>query len=114
MYHDWGEATDVPVFFGRTEELATLEQWIIIDRCRLILDNVEAILQGGEHVGHYLEGYEEYGHLFRQVAEVPHQSCLLLTSREKPPELARLEGKLHSVRSLELGGLDYVNSKKIF
>src|SRR5439155_15368559 len=26
---DWGEALDVPSFYGREEELATLEQWIV-------------------------------------------------------------------------------------
>ncbi|HAX78220.1 MAG TPA: hypothetical protein DCY88_20960 [Cyanobacteria bacterium UBA11372] len=34
---DWGEAPDVSVFYGRTEELAKLEQWILTDRCRLVL-----------------------------------------------------------------------------
>jgi len=33
---DWGEAPDVPVFYGRTEELATLHQWIVKDGCRLV------------------------------------------------------------------------------
>lgn len=33
---DWGEAPDVSVFYGRTEELATLERWIVDDRCRLV------------------------------------------------------------------------------
>lgn len=33
---DWGEAPDVSVFYGRTEELATLEQWIVNDKCRLV------------------------------------------------------------------------------
>jgi WD40 repeat protein len=33
---DWGDASDVSVFYGRTEELATLEQWILQDHCRLI------------------------------------------------------------------------------
>ena len=33
---DWGEAVDVSIFYGRTEELAALEQWIVVDRCRLI------------------------------------------------------------------------------
>lgn len=33
---DWGEAPDVSVFFGRTQELVTLEKWILEDRCRLI------------------------------------------------------------------------------
>ena len=33
---DWGEAVDVSLFYGRTEELATLEHWIVSDRCRLV------------------------------------------------------------------------------
>ncbi|WP_169220487.1 NB-ARC domain-containing protein [Brasilonema sp. UFV-L1] len=33
---DWDEAPDVPVFYGRTEELATLQQWIVQDRCRVV------------------------------------------------------------------------------
>jgi len=33
---DWGEAVDVSVFYGRTEELTTLEEWIVNDRCRLV------------------------------------------------------------------------------
>lgn len=33
---DWGEATDVSLFYGRTQELETLTQWIVGDRCRVI------------------------------------------------------------------------------
>lgn len=33
---DWGEAPEVPQFFGRRDELQTLEQWIIHDRCRVV------------------------------------------------------------------------------
>lgn len=33
---DWGEAPEAGVFYGRIEELNTLEQWILKDRCRLI------------------------------------------------------------------------------
>ena len=33
---DWGEAPDVLEFYGRAEELATLQQWITEDKCRLI------------------------------------------------------------------------------
>jgi WD40 repeat protein len=33
---DWGEAVDVSVFYGRTEELLLLEQWVLQDDCRLI------------------------------------------------------------------------------
>lgn len=35
-HQDWGEAIDVSVFYGRTQELATLEQWVVQDRCRLV------------------------------------------------------------------------------
>jgi WD40 repeat protein len=33
---DWGEAMDVSVFYGRAQELETLTQWVIQDRCRVI------------------------------------------------------------------------------
>jgi WD40 repeat protein len=32
----WGEAIDVSIFYGRTQELKTLDKWITQDRCRLI------------------------------------------------------------------------------
>lgn len=35
-HQNWGEAIDVSVFYGRTEELATLEQWVQKERCRLV------------------------------------------------------------------------------
>lgn len=176
---DWGEAPDVSIFHGRTEELATLETWIQGDRCRLvgilgmggigksalsvklaqqmqgqfdavvwrslrnappldsllqdlvlflsdqqdseatpnrlrhwlqasrclvILDNVETILQASNRAGQYRVGYERYGDLFRLLGEVPHQSCVLITSREKPAEIATFEGMELAVRSLQLCG----------
>jgi DNA-binding CsgD family transcriptional regulator len=35
-YIDWDSAPDVSVFFGRTAELATLSDWIVNQRCRLV------------------------------------------------------------------------------
>ncbi len=176
---DWGEAVDVSLFYGRTSELATLEQWIRVDRCRLvavlgmggigktalsvklaqqiqdefdfviwrslrhapplktllselvpflsdqgetkaeigcllqclrksrclvILDNAETILQPGDRAGHYRPGYEDYGELLGAIGETAHQSCLILTSREKLAEVAVLEGVEYSVRSWQLRG----------
>ncbi|PSB20989.1 hypothetical protein C7B65_06190 [Phormidesmis priestleyi ULC007] len=167
FHGDWGEAIDISIFYGREEELATLQQWVIQDhhrlilllgmggigktalsvklaqtvqaefeyviwrslrnaptleslvadlvpflsdqqdskaqigrfihwlrlhRCLVILDNVETIFQEGSRVGQYRLGYEGYGELFKVVGEVHHQSCVLLTSREKPTEVAALEG----------------------
>lgn len=33
---DWGEAPDVSLFFGREAEIATLSQWVVEERCRLV------------------------------------------------------------------------------
>jgi WD40 repeat protein len=185
-HQDWGEAPDVSLFFGRTEELATLEQWMVTEKCRLVallgmggigktalsvklaqqiqgkfeyviwrslresppieniltdlikflsnqqetdvpdgvadkitrlihylrcsrcllvLDNAESILQGCTHTGQYQQGCEKYGDLLKRVGESSHQSCLVLTSREKPKEIAVQEGESLPVRSLELNGL---------
>ncbi|MBG1270916.1 NB-ARC domain-containing protein [Nostoc sp. WHI] len=196
QHQDWGEATNVSVFYGRTEETATLEQLLLEDRCRLvavlgmggigksalviklterikdnfeyiiwrslreappiknilasliqflsdeqeteaslpesvgerisrlidflrqyrcllILDNIESILQSGSRAGLYREGYEGYGDLLKRVGEVTHQSCLLLTGREKPKEVAALEGETLCVRSLLLGGLQAADGQEI-
>ncbi|MBD1887395.1 NB-ARC domain-containing protein [Microcoleus vaginatus] len=192
---DWGEAIDVCDFYGRAEELALLEQWIVRDRCRLVmvlgmggigktaisvkiakriqehfdyviwrslrnapplldlladwiqflskhketvfsdtvdgrisqlmgylrasrcllvLDNAESILRSGDRTGGYREGYEGYGQLLSCLAETPHKSTLVLTSREKPKELATHEGETLPVRSLQLPGLSTEAGKKIF
>src|SRR3989454_4532872 len=34
---DWGEAGDGGIFYGRGEELAQLEEWILAEGCRLIV-----------------------------------------------------------------------------
>ena len=194
---DWGEAIFNSVFYGRAEELTTLEQWILDERCQLvallgiggigktalsvkfaqqiqenfeyviwrslreappfktilanliqflsdeqeteenlaenlsdrislllnylrnhrclvILDNAESILRSGSRAGLYREGYEGYGELLRRVGEATHQSCLVLTSREKPKDLAPLEGKGLLVRSLQLSGLKVEEGQEIF
>jgi len=193
---DWGEAISVSTFYGRTEELTTLEQWLLQHRCRivailgmggvgktalsvklahqikqhyeyviwrslreappatellanllqfvsderetqanlpqttgerisrlieylrehrclLILDNLESILQSGNRAGVYRTGYQEYGELIRRVGETEHQSSLLLTSREKPHQVAILEGETLDVRSLTLNGLNSDSGKEI-
>ncbi|NJM20963.1 MAG: CHAT domain-containing protein [Richelia sp. SM1_7_0] len=33
---DWGDAIDVSMFYGRSEEVKRLEEWIVTDDCRLI------------------------------------------------------------------------------
>jgi WD40 repeat protein len=74
-------------------------------RCLLILDNMESVLSSGSSAGEYKEGYEGYGHVLRRLAETSHQSCAILTSREKPKEVGWFEGDLSLVRSLRVVGL---------
>ncbi|MBD1996309.1 AAA family ATPase [Leptolyngbya sp. FACHB-541] len=82
-------------------------------RCLLVLDNAETILRGGDYAGYYREGYEGYGDLLRRVGEVTHQSCLVITSREKPREFVSLEGDTLPVRSLNLIGLRGTDGQEI-
>ncbi len=191
---EWEEAVDVPSFYGRETELATLEQWVMQEHCRvvsvlgmggigksalavtlmhqvagsfevmlfrslrdtpsceallvdclqvlspqplaevpaslpgrlsllleclherralLVLDNLEALLQEGDIGGHYRPGYEEYERLLSWVGETAHQSCLLVTSREKPIGLVPLEGTRFRVRTLRLAGLDAVACEQL-
>ncbi|HLO51732.1 MAG TPA: NB-ARC domain-containing protein, partial [Kamptonema sp.] len=74
-------------------------------RCLLILDNIETILQGGAYTGYYKKGYEDYSDFFKRLGECRHQSCLLLTTREKPKEIALMQGETLPVRCLQLRGL---------
>ena len=64
--------------------------------------------------GQYRAGYEGYGQLFKQIGELAHQSCLLLTSREKPREVVQLEGEQLSVRTLPLKGLNPEAGRELF
>lgn len=194
---DLDEAPDVPIFYGRTDELAVLEKWIVKDSCRvvglfgiggigktalsvklarslqnhfehviwrslhkappltdilkdilkesmvfsanyleakpprepsisllmrylrqrrclLVLDGWEALLESGQPVGIYREGYEEYGELLKEFAKCDSKSCLVLTSRDKPREIAIAEGKRRPVRSFPINGLEPAAAAEIF
>ncbi|OUL36399.1 NB-ARC domain-containing protein [Nostoc sp. T09] len=100
-------------------------------RCLIVLDHVDSILGCGDSDGlqeyptlsassigikntdtqlitpiRYRQGYESYGELIRRLGDLPHQSCVVFTSREKPQEIAALEGEQLPVRSLKLSGLN--------
>ncbi len=75
-------------------------------RCLLILDSYEFLGETGDNTGGYRIGYEHYAQWLRQITEVAHQSCILLTSREKPLEFTSLANATRPVRSLVLQGLD--------
>jgi DNA-binding XRE family transcriptional regulator len=85
------------------ERLTALLQLLRARRCLLILDNVDTLFESGQGEGRYRPGLAGYGRLLHTIGEARHQSCLLLTSREAPLELAILGND--AVRTLELGGL---------
>jgi DNA-binding CsgD family transcriptional regulator len=87
-------------------------------RCLVILDNVESVLRSGEGktqgwAGEYEPEYKNYGYFFKKMAEASHDSCILLTSREKPKEVAALEGKNLPVKVLQLSSLNLVEARDI-
>ncbi|NET41395.1 NB-ARC domain-containing protein [Okeania sp. SIO2B3] len=96
------------------QQISLLLDYLKKHRCLLILDNVETILAPGDAAGKYQPGCEEYGQFFEKIASVPHQSCLLLTSREKINNIERLSGKRKPVRFFELAGLNSVEGRAIF
>ncbi len=98
---------------NQDDQLSLLLSNLRQGRHLIVLDNVESILQGGQHVGQYREEYKGYGKLFQCLGEALHQSCIILTSREKPKEVALLEGKNALVRSYELKGLNVTNGQLI-
>src|SRR5437660_2634013 len=79
------------------DQISLLIEYLRNRRCLLVLDNAESILREGYSAGHYREGYEGYGKLIQSIGEIPLQSCLLLTSREKLQELIRLEGNISPI-----------------
>jgi WD40 repeat protein/transcriptional regulator with XRE-family HTH domain len=88
---------------GEMERLAALLQLLRTRRCLLVLDNFETVFEPGSTHGLYRAGLTGYGRLLQTLGEASHQSCLVLTSRESPTELATLGGE--AVRIFPLGGL---------
>ncbi|MBW4615539.1 MAG: NACHT domain-containing protein [Desmonostoc vinosum HA7617-LM4] len=88
------------------DQITCLIEYLRKSRCLLILDNFDTLLQQGQGTSCYREGYESYGELLWRLGETKHQSCIVLTSREKPDQIAALEGDGLPVRTLALSGLE--------
>jgi WD40 repeat protein len=86
-------------------QLSLLLEQLRARRCLIVLDNAETLVEAGGVSGDYRLGYEGYGELFKQIGSTRHQSCLLVTSREKPKEWIPLEGLRLPVRSFQLDSL---------
>ena len=107
-----GQETDLPEdVAGRTKKL--INKYLRENHCLIVLDNLESILKSGTRAGAYKDEYKDYGEFLRLIGEMPHSSCVVLTSREKPKEVASLEGINRPTRVLQLKGLKEAG-KEIF
>src|SRR5260370_26317124 len=95
---------DLPESTG--ERMTLLFEYLRTARCLLALDNVETLFQERTRAGTYRAGYDAYGQSFQRVGQTAHRSCLLLSRREQPKELAPLEGNHAPVRTMALAGLE--------
>jgi WD40 repeat protein len=93
-------------------QIAHLMKYLRDHRCLLILDNGESVLQKEARLGAYRLGYESYGELLRQISQGMHQSCLILTSRERSWELSQYTGEPQLTRSLQVNGLSLPDAQK--
>lgn len=95
------------------EQILKLIDCLQEHRCLIVLDSFDAILQPGITAGNYQPGFEDYGKLLRNIGEIKHQSCLVLTSREKLREVPRMEGRSFPVRSMNLEGITPSDAQEI-
>ena len=91
------------------ERITALLQLLRARRCLLVLDNSETLFEPGQREGRYRAGMDGYGRVLQAVGETSHQSCLVLTSREAPPELALLGCEY---AHLELHGLGIARRRR--
>ena len=93
--------------------ISRLMEYLQRYRCLLVLDNFESVLKDEAQAGAYRKDYEGYGSLLRRAGEVVHRSCVIITSREMPEEVATLEGDILPVRALQLTGLDESAAERV-
>jgi|UPI00037B2F27 hypothetical protein len=103
---------DLP-FGSLDEKISLLIKYLRAHRCLIILDNVESILQSGDRTGNYREQYQGFAQIFKYASDTFHQSCLLLTCRERPKGLATEEGKNLPVRSFQLRGMRWTQLQQM-
>ncbi|MCU0515440.1 MAG: AAA family ATPase [Oscillatoria sp. Prado101] len=82
-------------------------------RCLVILNEIHNLFSSGQHAGQYKPACEEYRSLFKEIAELSHNSCFLLVGWEPPREVAQLKSPNSPIRTLTLTGLDTAASRQI-
>ncbi len=99
----FSEKTDIPQ--NIETQISQLINYLRQYRCLIILDDVQMLFSSGQLAGQYRSGYEDYPLFFKLIAEVCHNSYLILNSWKKLRKIAKLERENTPVRSLVLGSL---------
>ena len=74
-------------------------------RCLIIIDDLQSLFDSKKLAGNYQKEYQDYQLLFKSIAEVNHQSCLLLLSQEKPIDTTFYGHKNKFIKTLIIEGL---------
>ncbi len=107
------ECKEIKLPDNTEDRIARLIEYFQKYRCLVVLDNFDTVLQTGSIAGEYRQGYEDYGLLLNRLGEISHQSCLIITSREKPREVEVLQGEILPVRTLTLQGLNPLEGQRV-
>lgn len=106
-----GQETNLPD--NLHSRVSRLIDYLQRHRCLLVLDGAEAVLQDcatykspcGSCFWFPETGNQEYREFFKRLGAVAHNSCVILTSCDKPKEITFLEGETLPVRVFHLYGL---------
>jgi WD40 repeat protein len=113
IIHFLSQQRETPDTTDTNALISRLMEYLQRYRCLLVLDNFESVLKDEAQAGSYRKDYEGYGSLLRRIGEVSHRSCVIITSREMPEEVATLEGDILPVRALQLAGLDESAAERV-
>lgn len=94
------------------EKNSLLLHYLRQNRCLIILDDLQSVLDSSGSTTQYRPGYEGYGQLLRSIVSTHHQSFVVATSWDKPSGLTLYEGE--QVQSQVLRGLEKSALKEIF
>lgn len=100
---DRSDRSDQSAVKSLDQEIAALLAQLRSQAYLIVLDDWETVLQEGQWAGYCAPAHSGYGRLLQRLMTEPHQSCLLLISREQPIEVATFTGA--TTRSLKLKGL---------
>ena len=113
LLESFSDCTETTLPDTSVSDISRLMECLRSHRCLVILDGVETILETSQLAGRYREGYQDYGQLFRQIGELNHQSCLVLTCSEKLRVIDLMADRNSPVRYYKLEGLKKDAAKQI-